>query len=199
VILIQAKPVLRLMQKKNTVGYNMSDKDKYYYNYLYSKKAIKSKVAFFYSLLGIILLILFSLLLSGCKSVQYIPVEKVKTEYKSKTDTITKIDSIFSEKETIIREADSSLIIKLGLKLKANERAVLILQKELEKKISKESESKTDTIIKVDSVQIPYPVEKKLTKWEKVKMDMGGFAIGLLVVLGLLIIMIVCLVRVTKK
>ena len=187
------------MQKKNIVDYNMSEKDDYYYNYLYNKKAVKSTVAFFYSLLGIVLLVLFSLLLSGCKSVQYVPVEKVKTEYKSKTDTITKIDSIFSEKETIIREADSSLIIKLGLKLKANERAVLILQKELEKKIRKESESKTDTIIKVDSVQVPYPVEKKLTKWEKVKMDMGGFAIGLLVVLGLLIIMIVCLVRVTKK
>ena len=186
------------MQKKNIVDYNMSKKDDYYYNCLYDKKAIKSTVAFFYSLIGIVLLVLFSLLLSGCKSVQYVPVEKVKTEYKIKTDTITKIDSIFSEKETIIREADSSLITKLGFKLKANERAILILQKELEKKTSKESESKTDTIIKVDSVQVPYPVEKKLTKWEKVKMDMGGIAMELLVVLGL-IIMIVCLVRVTKK
>ena len=175
----------------------MGDKDEYYYNYLYDKKAEKNTVAFFYSLSGIVLLVLFSLILFGCKSVQYVPVEKVKTEYKIKTDTITKIDSIFSEKETIIREADSFLITKLGLKLRANERAILILQKELEKKISKESESKTDTIIKVDSVQVPYPVEKNLTKWEKVKMDMGGVAIGLLVVLGLIII--VYLVRVIKK
>ena len=29
-----------------------------------------------------------------------------------------------------------------------------------------------------DSVAVPVPVEKKLTKWQKFKMDVGGWAIG---------------------
>ena len=121
---------------------------------------------------------LFVLLFTGCKSIQYVPVEKVKTEYISRTDTVNKIDTLISEKETIIREADSSLVAKLGLQLKANERAILVLQRELERQVSKESEHKTDTIIKTDSVQVPYPVERNLSKWEQVKMDAGGLAIG---------------------
>ena len=46
---------------------------------------------------------------------------------------------------------------------------------------------KTDYIYidKVDSVRVPVPVERKLTKWEKVKQDIGGIAIGaILCVIG---------------
>jgi hypothetical protein len=93
---------------------------------------------------GIILPLIFSLLFSSCKSVQYIPVERVVTEYINRTDTVNKTDTLISEKETIIREADSSLIAKLGLQLKENERAILVLQRQLEKQISKESEHKTE-------------------------------------------------------
>jgi hypothetical protein len=95
---------------------------------------------------------------------------------------------LISEKETIIREADSSLVAKLGLQLKDNERAILILQRELERQVSKESEHKTDTVIKTDSIQVPYPVERKLTKWEKIKMDAGGISIGVCIALVLMII-----------
>jgi hypothetical protein len=41
-----------------------------------------------------------------------------------------------------------------------------------------ESEHKTDTVIKTDTIQVPYPVERTLTKWEQVKMDYGAIAIG---------------------
>jgi hypothetical protein len=34
--------------------------------------------------------------------------------------------------------------------------------------------------MKTDSVQVPYPVEKELNRWEKVKMELGGWAIGVL-------------------
>lgn len=44
----------------------------------------------------------------------------------------------------------------------------------------------TDTVreVSVDSVRVavPYPVEKELTRWEQVKMDFGGMALGGLVI-----------------
>lgn len=44
----------------------------------------------------------------------------------------------------------------------------------------------TDTVreVSVDSVRVavPYPVEKELTRWEQVKMDFGGIALGGLVI-----------------
>lgn len=36
----------------------------------------------------------------------------------------------------------------------------------------------TDTVIQRDSIRVPYPVEKSLSKWEQAKMDFGGMAIG---------------------
>ena len=172
--------------------------EEYYYNYLYDKKSEKSMKSCFYSLVGIILLVILSLLFSGCKSIQYVPVETVNTEYINRVDTIKQTDSVFKEKETIIKEADSSLVAKLGLQLKTNEKAILILQKELEKQTSKESEHKIDTVIKVNSIQVPYPVERKLTKWEKLKMDAGGIAIGTCIAF-VLVIIIYFLIRAYRK
>ena len=175
----------------------MEKEDEYYYNEMYDMKSKKSMIACCYSLAGILLLV-FSLLLSGCKSIQYVPVEKVKTEYINRTDTVNKIDTLISEKETIIREADSSLVAKLGLQLKANERAILILQRELERQVSKESEHKTDTVIKTDSVQVPCPVERKLTKWEQTKMNVGSVSIGICISF-VAIMVIVFLVKAYRK
>lgn len=40
-----------------------------------------------------------------------------------------------------------------------------------------------DSFIKVDSVSVPYPVEKKLSKWQQAKVDWGGWAMLIVVVL----------------
>ena len=37
----------------------------------------------------------------------------------------------------------------------------------------------TTYIEKVDSIQVPYPVEKQLTRWQRMKMNAGGYAIFL--------------------
>ena len=115
--------------------------------------------------------------LVGCKTV-YVPVESVHEYVHHQTDTIEKTDTVTNTKETIIREAskaDSALLAKYGIRLKENERLLLFLQKELEQEKSREIEHHTDTVIKVDSVQVPYPVEKKVPFWEKVKMGSVGF------------------------
>ena len=43
----------------------------------------------------------------------------------------------------------------------------------------------TDTtyINRTDSISVPYPVEKKLTKWERLKVDYGGYALVAVIIL----------------
>ena len=126
--------------------------------------------------------------LCGCTT-QYVPVETVRTEYKTKTDTVKVSDTIRTEKETILREArpeDSAMIAKLGIKLQDNERLLILLRNQLTEANSKQYESHTDTIIKTDSIQVPYPVEKQLTKWQQFKMDFSEWIIGFILISSLL-------------
>ncbi len=127
------------------------------------KKRQADRFAELVILVGVVLTLLF---MASCQSVRYVPVESVRTEYINRTDTVRETDSIIHEKETIIREADSTTLSKLGLQLKENERAILVLKRELEKQKREVSEHKTDTVIMRDSIPIPYPVEKELTWYQ---------------------------------
>lgn len=116
-------------------------------------------------LLGIMLM--FTLLLSGCKTTEYIkvPVETVRTEYKVQKDSIYLHDSINVYTET---KGDTVYITKLKYKIKET--------------------FKTDTILKRDSIPVIVEVEKvvevnKLHSWQKTLMWIGG--VGLLVLLGI--------------
>lgn len=141
-----------------------------------------------YCFIGIVIALFLCALLSGCRSIQYEPVETVHTEHSHTTDTVKETDTVFSEKETIIREADSATAARLGLQLKQNERAILILRKELEKQISSRSEQKSDTVNRTEYIQVPYPVEKKLTRWQQVCIDYGKLTMGATVLLVIFII-----------
>jgi hypothetical protein len=180
-ILTQVKSVHHLTQNQNIVDYNMEEE--YYYNYLYDKKSVQSMKSCFYSLVGIILLVILSLFFSGCKSIQYVPVEKVITEYK--TNTVH--DSVYLE----VLKHDSVVIEKLGDTVYINKWHTQYKDRWREK-------FKTDTFIKVDSIQVPYPVERKLTKWENLKMDAGGIAIGTCIAF-VLIVIIYFLIRAYRK
>lgn len=122
-------------------------------------------------------------LLTGCKSEEYVPVEHVVTEHHWHTDSIRQTDSVFREKETIVMQLDSSAMASYGIQLKSAERAWLVRSKELERQIEqlRHMTASADTVR--DTIPVPYPVEKKLTKWEKFKIDIGGVAIGLLIAL----------------
>lgn len=130
----------------------------------------------------IFVIIAICLLLQACKSVQYVPVETVKTEYvdrvKQVHDTMHTI-----EKETTYINGDTVLITKYVDRYK-------VLHQ-------------TDTCIieKTDTVQVPYPVEKKLSKWEQVKNRLGGIAMMLTItaIIGALIYAIFLIKRKTGK
>ena len=110
----------------------------------------------------LIVMLVVATILASCKSVKYVPVQTVRTEYVHHTDTVRQTDSVYHEKETIIREADSAMVAALGLKLEENERAILVLKRELAREKNQKVEHKTDTIIKVDSIPVPYPVVFRL-------------------------------------
>ena len=107
--------------------------------------------------------------LCGCKSIQYVPVETIKTDsiYISKV----LVDSVYT-RDSVYLEAKGDTIFKQEFKYIYKYKSLV------------------DTIysIQVDSIRVPFPVEKQLSRWEKIKLDMGGIAIGGIVVLIALIV-----------
>lgn len=113
-----------------------------------------------YSIL-ILIILLTAAICSSCRSVQYVPVEVVKTDTtyinKVQRDSIYQLDSIY------IRDKGDTILIT---KTKYIYRDKLV----------------RDTVYtsRVDSVQVPYPVEKELTRWQQFRLNVGGWAIGIL-------------------
>lgn len=142
-----------------------------------------------------ILTILLTSAICSCRSQQYIPTES-KTQVK---DSVNIRDSIVTKE--VINQKDSvvtrdSVVIVLddnGNVL----RKELYQQKEIYKDMQKEYTnllSKYNSLLseKTDSIQVPYPVEKQLTRWESFKMSVGGYAIvvGIISIIVFVIILI---------
>lgn len=148
-------------------------------------KGMSDKQKFLASLgqvIGIVLgtvvaMILCALFFSSCTTTQYVPVTEQHTEHHWHTDSVKERDSVHTENTTIIREVDSAAMAKYGIQMKNNQRAWLVLQREMENRL-RELEHMTasrDTIR--DS--IPYPVEvtkevpAKPTWWQQTRMHLG--------------------------
>ena len=105
---------------------------------------------------------------ASCRT-QYVPIETVRTEYKTR-DSI-RIDSIYQQ--------DSVYVLVKGDTIYQYKYKYLYKYQYL---------NRTDTVIKVDSVQVPYQLEKKLSRWQSLKMELGGWAFGLVIAFVLIII-----------
>ena len=133
--------------------------DNWYYNQRYDQKAEKNLKGCAFSLFGVVIILILLLLLSSCKSIQYIPVETVKTEYVTKTDTFIQKDSlVFHDSVYIHSKGDTVWYEKWHTKYKDRLVTRVVV----------------DSFIRTDSIQVPYPVEKKLTRWQQLKVDWGG-------------------------
>ena len=121
------------------------------------------------------------MLLQGCRT-KYVSVPEYHNVYVTKHDTLTKYDSVY-QKEFVDRfiKGDTVFLTKTKVDYR---------YKNLYRTIYKDS-------VKTDSVRVPYPVERKLNRWESLKMEVGGLAIGVLsvVVLGTIGYIIMWLVR----
>ena len=115
---------------------------------------------------GIMACILISIL-TGCKSVQYVPVETVRTDSvyidRYQHDSIYLQDSVFVNRWTA---GDTVYQDKVIWKYVYRDKVVY----------------DTVAILRSDTVRVPYPVERRLTKWEQVRLNVGGWAIGCMVI-----------------
>ena len=131
----------------------------------------------------------FLAIFTGCKHVEYVTVPEVHTEHVYHNDTVHHTDSVRTERETIIREGrpeDSLMLAKLGIKLQQNERLLVLLQRELQEAKSELYESHTSDSAKVDSVMVPYPVEKIIKeRYVPGFIKFLAWIGGILIVLGL--------------
>ena len=160
-----------------------------------SERSAPSYMACFWAFIGMIVGVIIAACFCSCKSVQYVPVETIRTEIKHHHDTVRIQDSTKNNVQTVIREADSAEIERLnteyGFKLDKAQKTILILRKELERQSHSQQEIKIDTAIIEKQVQVPYPVEKKLSKWQQTKVDWGGWAmLSALVVIFLFLFII---------
>lgn len=131
-------------------------------------------------------------LLCGCKSIKYVPIES----NLNIRDSIILRDSTILKDSTVLKD---SIILKDSTVLVVDEKGNVIrselyrykevyhdLQIKYNRLVDKYNSLLTE---KNRVVKVPYPVERELTKWEQIKMDVGGYAI----VCGLfLFILIIC-------
>lgn len=144
-------------------------------------------------MLSILLALSWLLCLTGCRTVKFVPVPEYHTIYKTRVDTVQRWDSVRDVQWMTVREVDSTQLAALGLQIHGLKNALLIERNKLLQKISNEKTHKVDTVMQRDSIPVPYPVEKPLTKWQRWKMDLGGWAMGVAAVLVIFVV-----IKVTK-
>ncbi|WP_270490914.1 hypothetical protein [Bacteroides finegoldii] len=107
---------------------------------------------------------------TSCRNIKSVPVETVKTEYKTR-DSI-RFDSIY-EHDSIFLFVKGDTVYKEKYRYKYRYLTI----------------NKTDTVMLTDSVQIPYPVEKQLTRWQQMKIELGGWAVGVIIILSIVLML----------
>lgn len=129
-------------------------------------------------------IVCFLILFTGCRSrIQYVPIESnIETR-----DSVITHDSIIIKEKIVTRDStvikDSTVIV---LDDKGNViRTELYRERERYRELNSDYillQAKYDSLLNVKQkeIQVPYPVERQLTKWEEVKMNVGGWAIGAL-------------------
>ncbi|MDE7460249.1 MAG: hypothetical protein K2M85_04095 [Paramuribaculum sp.] len=151
-------------------------------------------------------------LFSSCTPTKYIPVETVRTEYKEADTTaiynrLLRLFESRMERETLAdslidRTKETVVLTASGDTARHDTERVVYRstsrERELEHKV-REQDSIISSLrtqlssVKADSIQVPYPVEMPLSRWQQAKMDFGGVAIG--VVLAVLCIAVSWLIK----
>lgn len=134
--------------------------------------------------------------LCSCKSTEYVPVVETHTEHHWHTDSVKQVDSVLTEKTTLIREVDSATMAQYGIRMKAMEKAWLIQSDKLQKEISRLESQKSDTVIKIDSVPkiVIKEVEKERSLGDKLSTFIADAVIGVII-----FILVVILYRLIGK
>ena len=145
------------------------------------------------------------LLLASCKSVQYMPIETTHTEYIEKvvvdSSEISRlrylVDSV-RQSVTIVYKDCTIMVVDTAGNVKSKERYKDTTKDRLVEHKTKEIDSTAyyrsiiDSLrhIKNDTIPMPYPIEKELTKWQQFKIDYSTWIILVLLILLTCIILL---------
>ena len=116
---------------------------------------------------NIAIMVLAGLALGSCKT-KYVSVPEIHTEYITRVDTTVIMDSVY--------QRDSVYVERKGYTLYVNK----TLYRDRYHNIYK---VKKDTIVKRDSVNVAYPVERGMSRSERLFVAMGKFFAALVIVL----------------
>ena len=120
----------------------------------------------------VISLLLAVFLLSGCKT-KYIPIENVVYQNAIKHDTLHTSDSVFVRDSIYLRQKGDTCYLDRWHEKTIFKNVYMV---------------KVDSFLKRDSIPVPYPVEKELSKWEQFQLKYAVWSFGalcmLLVILG---------------
>lgn len=116
-----------------------------------------------------ILIILLASAICSCRSVEYIPRETIKHD----TTYINKLikDSIYIKDSVYIHSKNDTVFVE-KYKYQYIDKVV----------------RDTSYIVKSDTISVPYPVEKRLTRWQQLKLDIGGISIGIIIITILVVV-----------
>ena len=111
-------------------------------------------------------------LLCGCKTVKYVPVETVRTDSvyvdRFARDSVYLHDSVYVNRWVA---GDTVFVDKVVTKYKYKDRWRF----------------DTVAVMRVDSVRVPYPVEKELSWWEETRMHSFPILVAIVAVLAFII------------
>lgn len=139
--------------------------------------------------------------LCSCKT-KYVPVETVRTERVEVHDTVTiadstaRSDSTTTETKTLLQKVDSAYLALLGI-VNAPKEAWLLQtstttkQKTTEQEYHQDKRRQSSDSVRTEVIEVPYPVERELNKWEQFCLDYGKVMVGCSVVLVVLLLFIV--------
>lgn len=116
--------------------------------------------------IGVIIGLLATFLLAGCRTTRYVPMERVVEKEVMKHDTLVRNDSVWVHDSVMVRmEGDTKYVDRWHTKLEY--RNVY--------------RNRVDSFIKRDSIPVPYPVEKELSSWQKAQLKMANWLLGVVV------------------
>lgn len=137
------------------------------------------------------------LLLASCKTTEYVPIETTHTEYVEKivfdTAEVNRlrllVDSvsrsvIILQKDCTVMTIDTAGNVKSKERYKDTTRDRLVEHKTREIDSTAYYRSVIDSLrhIKLDTIPMPYPVEKELSAWQLFKVDYGGYMLFIILV-----------------
>lgn len=113
--------------------------------------------------------LLLSLLAFSCTTTEYVPVETTKTD--SIYISLFERDSIYIQDSIYVRDRGDTVYVE-KVKYRYKERV------------------RTDTIYteRTDSIRIPYPVERKLGKWEETYLEVGRTTLWAVIIIVFIVV-----------